>query len=105
MAVDSNGLPIHFRVTGGEVHDCKEAPKWVAELPKAHYIVADRGYDSEVYLSRLKIKEQPLLSQEQRIQKSVMSIYIGVSVYIVILLRTFLQGLSISEPLLHDMIS
>ena len=30
-AVDSCGLPIHFLVTGGEVHDCKEAPKLVAE--------------------------------------------------------------------------
>jgi len=47
MAVDSCGLPIHFRITGGEVHDCKEAPKLIAELPKADYIVADRGYDSE----------------------------------------------------------
>lgn len=27
MAVDACGLPIHFSVTGGEVHDCKEAPK------------------------------------------------------------------------------
>ncbi len=34
MAVDACGLPIHFSVTGGEVHDCKEAPKLVAELPK-----------------------------------------------------------------------
>ena len=42
MAVDSCGLPIHFLVTGGEVHDCKEAPKLVAELPKADYIVADK---------------------------------------------------------------
>jgi IS5 family transposase len=47
MAVDSYGLPIHFRITGGEVHDCKEAPKLIAELPSADYIIADRGYDSE----------------------------------------------------------
>ena len=47
MAVDSYGLPIHFLVTGGEVHDSKEAPRLVAELPDADYIIADRGYDSE----------------------------------------------------------
>lgn len=47
MAVDACGLPIHFTVTGGEVHDCKEVPTLVAELPKADYIVADKGYDSE----------------------------------------------------------
>ncbi|WP_198243554.1 MULTISPECIES: IS5 family transposase [Bacteria] len=56
MAVDACGLPIHFSVTGGEVHDCKEAPKLVAELPKGDYIVADRGYDSEAL--RLQIKDK-----------------------------------------------
>ena len=30
MAVDSFGLPIHFSVTGGEVHDSTEAPKLIA---------------------------------------------------------------------------
>jgi len=47
MAVDAHGLPLHFLVTGGEVHDSKEAPTLVAEFPDADYIVADRGYDSE----------------------------------------------------------
>jgi transposase len=56
MAVDSYGLPIHFSVTGGEVHDCKEAPKLIAALPKADYIIADRGYDSEAL--RIQIKDQ-----------------------------------------------
>jgi transposase len=56
MAVDSCGLPIHFLVTGGEVHDCKEAPKLVAELPDADYIVADKGYDSEEL--RILIREK-----------------------------------------------
>ena len=40
---------------GGEVHACKEAPKLVAELPKADYIIADRGYDSEDL--RIQIKD------------------------------------------------
>jgi len=47
MAVDAGGLPIHFSITGGEVHDCKGALNLVAELPKADYVIADRGYDSE----------------------------------------------------------
>ena len=47
MAVDSYGLPIHFTVTGGEVHDCKEAPNLIAALPKIDYVIADRGYDSQ----------------------------------------------------------
>ena len=45
IAVDSYGIPIHFLMTSGETHDCKEALKLVAELPKADYIIADRGYD------------------------------------------------------------
>ncbi len=56
MAVDSCGLPIHFRITGGEVHDCKEAPNLVAELAKADSVIADRGYDSEEL--RTQIREQ-----------------------------------------------
>ena len=56
MAVDACGLPIHFTVTGGEVHDCKEAPELVGALPKASYIIADKGYDSDPL--RIQIKEK-----------------------------------------------
>lgn len=56
MTVDSCGLPIHFRITGAEVHDCKEAPNLVAELAKADSVIADRGYDSEEL--RTQIREQ-----------------------------------------------
>jgi len=34
MAVESCGLPIHFRITGGEVHDCKEAPNTSRNCPR-----------------------------------------------------------------------
>jgi transposase len=47
MAVDSHGLPIEFEITGGEVHDCKVAPDFIAKLPTADYTIADKGYDSE----------------------------------------------------------
>ena len=56
MAVDACGLPIHFRLTGGEVHDCKEAPQLVAERPDADYIVADKGYDSEELRTQIRDK-------------------------------------------------
>lgn len=48
MATDAHGLPIHFEITGGEVHDCKVAPEFIANLPNADYTIADKGYDSEV---------------------------------------------------------
>lgn len=66
MAVDACGLPIHFSVTGGEVHDCKEAPELVARLPLAHYTIADKGYDSEPL--RIQIREKgsvPIIPRKQ----------------------------------------
>jgi len=48
MAVDAFGLPIAFKLTGGEVHDCKAAPEFIGKLPVSDYRVADKGYDSEV---------------------------------------------------------
>ncbi len=56
MVVDACGLPIHFTVTGGEVHDCKEAPELAAVLPKAGAIIADKGYDSDPL--RIQIKDK-----------------------------------------------
>ena len=49
MAVDSFGLPIHFEITGGEVHDSKLAPKLISVTmhPESDHFIADRGYDSE----------------------------------------------------------
>ncbi len=47
MATDAHGFPIDFEITGGEVHDCKVAPKFFAKLPDADYMIADKGYDSE----------------------------------------------------------
>jgi len=47
MGVDSCGFPLDFKITGGEVHDCKAAPQLIDKLPTAHYVIADKGYDSE----------------------------------------------------------
>ena len=46
-AADAYGLPIDFMITGGEVHDCKVAPEFVAQLPPTDYTIADKGYDKE----------------------------------------------------------
>jgi len=47
LAVEGFGLPIDFEITGGEVHDCKVAPEFIATLPTADFTIADKGYDSE----------------------------------------------------------
>ena len=47
LAVDANGYPIDFEITGGEVHDSQIAPKLIEWVDSAEYLVADKGYDSE----------------------------------------------------------
>ncbi len=54
LAVDSYGLPIEFDITGGEVHDSKAAPPLIDKLPKSDYVIADKGYDSEVIREQIR---------------------------------------------------
>ena len=56
MASDAYGLPIDFIITGGEVHDSKVAPEFIAHLPDADYIVADKGYDKELLRELIREK-------------------------------------------------
>ncbi|AZG73535.1 IS5 family transposase [Shewanella livingstonensis] len=66
LAVDSFGLPIEFIVTGGEVHDSKAANALIELLPQSHFIIADKGYDSEAI--RDKVREcgsKPVIPRRQ----------------------------------------
>jgi transposase len=66
LAVDSYGLPIEFIVTGGEVHDSKAANALIKLLPESHFIIADKGYDSEAI--RDKVSEcgsEPVIPRRQ----------------------------------------
>ena len=47
LATDANGLPIDFKITGGEVHDSQVAEQLICEIGEADYLIADKGYDSE----------------------------------------------------------
>jgi transposase len=47
LAVDAMGLPICFTITGGEVHDSKEAQNLINKVPELEILIADKGYDSE----------------------------------------------------------
>lgn len=47
MPIDACGLPLDFKITGGELHDCKVAPKFIEKLPAAGHTIADKGYDKE----------------------------------------------------------
>ena len=45
-AVNSEGTPVRFALTGGQRHDMNEAETLIADL-SPQYIVADKGYDSD----------------------------------------------------------
>lgn len=56
MVAESNGMPIEFEITGGQVHDCKIAPELIALLPHSDYKIADKAYDNKEI--RQQIHEQ-----------------------------------------------
>lgn len=47
LAVDAHGMPVRFAVTAGTEADCLHLPALIEGLP-ARFILADRGYDTEV---------------------------------------------------------
>ncbi len=44
---DANGRPIGFFVTAGQVSDYMGAAAWLDDLPKAQWMLADRGYNPD----------------------------------------------------------
>lgn len=66
LAVDSFGLPIVFKITGGEIHDCTAAPELIEELPPAEAMVGDKGYDSERIRELIKSKgAKPVIPRKE----------------------------------------
>lgn len=47
LATDANGLPIDFKITGGEVHDSQVAKQLIDAVEEADYLIADKGYDAK----------------------------------------------------------
>ncbi|MQL49252.1 IS5 family transposase [Photorhabdus khanii] len=56
LAVDSDGLPVHFELSGGQTHDIVHAESLVSQSPPSDFVIADKGYDSEAF--RLAVKQQ-----------------------------------------------
>ncbi len=46
LATDANGLPIDFKITGGDVHDSQVAKQLIDTVDEATYLIADKGYDA-----------------------------------------------------------
>jgi len=48
LLVDANGNPVHFELTGGQVHDTKIAPKLIEKMSDdCLHGIGDKGYDSK----------------------------------------------------------
>ena len=44
--VDADGRPVALRLTGGQVHDSREAEALLDAMPEGATLLADKGYDS-----------------------------------------------------------
>ncbi len=53
LAADALGNALRFILTGGERNDITQAEHLVAGF-SAEYVIADKGYDSEIFVLRLK---------------------------------------------------
>ena len=56
LAVDSYGLPVHFELSGGQVHDLSRAQELLEGAPLSEQVIADKGYDSEALRASLKAR-------------------------------------------------
>jgi transposase len=53
---DASGRPISFFITAGQVSDYTGAAALLDELPKAKWLLADRGYDADWFRDALQAK-------------------------------------------------
>lgn len=53
---DANGRPIRFFISAGQVSDYTGAAALLSGLPKAEWLLADRGYDADWFRDALKDK-------------------------------------------------
>jgi transposase len=64
---DADGRPIRFFMTAGQVNDYFGAAALLSSLPKAEWLLADRGYDADRFREALKDKGiRPCIPEESR---------------------------------------
>ena len=54
--VDANGRPLSFFMTAGQVSDYTGAAALLDDLPKAQWLLGDRGYDADWFRDALQAK-------------------------------------------------
>jgi transposase len=53
---DANGRPLSFSMTAGQVSDYTGAAPLLDDLPKARWLLSDRGYDADWFRDALQAK-------------------------------------------------
>src|SRR3546814_12360366 len=53
---DANGRPLSFFMTAGQVSDYTGAAALLDDLPKAQWLLGDRGYDADWFREALEAK-------------------------------------------------
>ncbi len=53
---DANGRPLSFFMTAGQVSDYTGAAALLDDLPKAQWLLGDRGYDADWFRDALQVK-------------------------------------------------
>ena len=56
LFVDGFGLPVHFEITGGQVHDSSAADSLLDNSPVFASTIADKGYDKEMLREKIRSK-------------------------------------------------
>jgi transposase len=54
MLIDALGRPLRLVVTGGQVNDCTQADRLLEDVEKTGHVIADKGYDSDKVLEKIK---------------------------------------------------
>jgi transposase len=64
---DANGRPLSFFMTAGQVSDYTGAAALLDDLPKAQWLLGDRGYDADWFQGRSPGQGYPALHPKSQI--------------------------------------
>ena len=64
---DANGRPLNFFMTAGQVSDYIGAATLLDDLPKAQWLLGDRGYDADWFRDALQGQGHPALHPGSRV--------------------------------------
>ena len=53
---DTNGRPIRFFISAGQISDYTGAAALLGDMPKAQWLLGDRGYDADWFREALQNK-------------------------------------------------